>query len=426
MKYFNIIALFIFSSSIFAQTWQIMPGLPEANGRYEDLWFINENTGWVVQCGSPDKIFKTTNGGLNFTEQLSIDAGCLRSIAFNNANLGWAGSLAGHLYRTTNGGTNWLRVDTTIVPPPVGVCDISVVGDLIMYGSGRYSGPTNVIKTTDGGLTYENIDMGAYSNYQVGVWFLNANTGFIGSRSNIITEGSVILYTTDAGNSWFKRYKSFIQSEHVWNIYFVNSLLGYATIERYTGGSGAIIKTTDGGLNWTRINIPASGTDLDPVGFINANTGWIANHSSVGIRETTDGGLSWTLINVGSSIHGIFIASDTVAYASGDEFYKYTNGITGIQGPGTNNIPFANTLEQNYPNPFNPSTKISYKLIQNTNVVLDIYNANGEFVELLLQSRQGPGSFSVTWDASKYPSGVYFYSLRTDQGNYYGKAILVK
>lgn len=82
-----------------AQTWQIMPGLPEANGRYEDLWFINDNTGWVVQCGGPDKIFKTTNGGMNFVEQLSVDAGCLRSIAFNNANLGWAGSLDGHLYK---------------------------------------------------------------------------------------------------------------------------------------------------------------------------------------------------------------------------------------------------------------------------------------------------------------------------------------
>ncbi|NOS85461.1 MAG: T9SS type A sorting domain-containing protein [Ignavibacteria bacterium] len=426
MKTLLMILSFVLCAGTNSQTWQIMPGLPEAQGRYEDLWFINENTGWVVQCGSPDKIFKTTNGGLNFTEQLSVNAGCLRSVAFNNANLGWAGSLGGHLYRTTNGGTNWMRVDTTIFPPPVGVCDISVVGDLTMYGSGKYSGPTNIIKTTDGGITYENIDMGAYSNYQVGIKFMNENTGFVGCRSNIVTEGSVMLYTTDGGNSWSKRYKSFIQSEHVWNIYFVNSLLGYATVERFAAGNGAVIKSTDGGLNWVRINIPGSGNDLDPIGFINANTGWIANHSGFGLRQTTDGGQTWSLINVGSSIHGIFIASDSIAYASGNEFYKYTGAVVGISDPGVNTIPFVNTLEQNYPNPFNPVTNISYKLIQSTNVVLDIYNANGEFAEVLLQTRQGPGSFSVAWDASGYPSGVYFYSLRTDQGNYYGKAVLVK
>lgn len=73
-----------------------------------------------------------------------------------------------------------------------------------MYGSGRFSGPTNIIKTTNAGLTYENIDMGAYSNYQVGVWFLTKDIGFIGCRSNIITEGSVILYTSDGGNTWSK------------------------------------------------------------------------------------------------------------------------------------------------------------------------------------------------------------------------------
>ena len=426
MKKILFIIAVITAVSSFAQTWQIMPGLPEANGRYEDLWFINDNTGWVVQCGTPDKIFKTTNGGMNFTEQLSVDAGCLRSIAFNNANLGWAGSLAGHLYKTTNGGTNWLRVDTTIVPPPIGVCDISVAGDLVMYGSGRYSGPTNLIKTTDGGVTFENIDMGAYSNYQVGVKFMNANTGFVGCRSNIVTEGSVMLYTTDGGDTWSKKYKSFIQSEHVWNIYFVNSTLGYATVERFAAGNGAVIKTTDGGMNWTRINIPGSGNDLDPIGFINANTGWIANHSAFGLRQTTDGGANWTFINVGSSIHGIFVTSDSIAYASGNQFYKYTRGVVGINGSEENNIPFVNKLDQNYPNPFNAQTKITYTLIKNTSMVLEIFDANGEFVEKLLQTRQGPGEFSVNWDATNYPSGIYFYSLRTDQGNYYGKAVLVK
>jgi hypothetical protein len=45
---------------------------------------------------------------------------------------------------------------------------------------------------------------------------------------------------------------------------------------------------------------------------------------------------------------------------------------------------------------------------------------------MLEHGYKNAGSYSVTWNAENYPSGVYFYSLRTDQGNYYGKAILVK
>ncbi len=429
MKHILLIILVSIPVNIFSQSWQTLSSLPEATVRYEDLWFINENTGWVVEAGD-DKIFKTTDGGTNFTFQFQdTGAGYLRSIAFNNANLGWAGSLAGRLYRTTNGGTNWIRVDTQVVPAPSGVCDISVVGSQTMYGSGRYIGPTNIIKTTNGGATYENIDMGAYSSFQVGIWFLNDNTGFVGARSNIISEGSVVLRTTDAGNSWAKVYKSNIQNEHVWNLYFLNAQTGFGTIERFVPGNGAIVKTTNGGLNWIRIEIPGTGVDMDPVGFINANTGWVANHQQFinSLKQTTNGGLNWTNLNFGSSIHGIFIANDSTAYASGGRIYKYTSAMVSIGNNGQNNLPAKNTLNQNFPNPFNPSTLISYRLIANTNVLVEIYDVNGEFIEQLVPlTRQGPGDFSVTWNAGNYPSGVYFYSLRTDLGNYYGKAILVK
>ncbi|MCC7159246.1 MAG: T9SS type A sorting domain-containing protein [Ignavibacteria bacterium] len=429
MKQLLLIILVTIPINIASQTWQTLSSLPEAMVRYEDLWFINENTGWVVEAGD-DKIHKTTDGGLSFTFQFQdTGAGYMRSVAFNNANLGWVGTLGGRLYRTTNGGTNWVRVDTQVVPAPSGVCDISVVGSLTMYGSGRYIGPTNIIKTTDGGVSYENIDMGAYSSFQVGIWFLNANTGFVGARSNIISEGSVVLRTTDGGNSWAKVYKSNIQNEHVWNLYFLNSLTGFGTIERFVTGNGAIVKTTNGGLNWVRIEIPITGTDLDPVGFINANTGWVANHQQFinSLKQTTNGGLNWTNLNFGSSIHGIFVVNDSIAYASGGRVYKYTSAMVGIGNSNQNNLAVRNILNQNYPNPFNPSTLISYSLIANTNVLVEIYNAAAEFIEAIVPlTRQGPGEFSVTWNAGSYPSGVYFYSLRTDLGNYYGKAILVK
>jgi photosystem II stability/assembly factor-like uncharacterized protein len=432
MKTKLILLLFFAILESYSQTWQILPSVAVTQGRYEDLWFIDVHTGWVVENGGQKRILKTTNGGETFFQQFQlteIDSMSFgfRSVAFNNPQLGWAGSTSGLLLRTTNGGTNWLRIDTIISPPPIGFCDISVVGDSVFYGSGRLNGPTNVIKSTNAGLTFENIDMGAYTNYQVGIYFFNKDSGFVAGRSNLISEGSVICFTSDGGKTWVKRYRSFIQSEHAWNITFVNSQVGYATIEKYIPGNGNIVKTTNGGVNWVRMDVSSvSGINLDPVGFSNVNKGWIANHVISGLWETTNGGINWSYTDIGNSIHGIFILNDTIGYACGKEVLKYTDKVVGIPDPNQNFIPYSNTLNANYPNPFNASTIITYMLVNRTTIVLEIYNSTGEFIEMLEHGYKNAGSYSVTWNAENYPSGVYFYSLRTDQGNYYGKAILVK
>ncbi len=432
MKIKIILLALIICGSIFSQTWQILPSLAPSEGRYEDLWFINVNTGWVVENGGLKRILKTTDGGVSFTEQYrftgndSMSYG-FRSVAFNNSQLGWAGSTSGLLLKTTNSGATWQRVDTLIFPRPIGICDISVAGDSVFYGSGRLNGPTNLIKTTNAGQTFENIDMGAYTNYQVGVYFFSKDSGFVAGRSNIITEGAVVCFTSDGGDTWVKRYKSNIQSEHAWNITFVNRLVGYATIEKFLNGAGNIIKTTNGGVSWERLTVSnSSGVNMDPVGFSNINKGWVANHAFTGLWQTLNGGLNWTQVNIGSSIHGIFIVNDTIGYATGNEVLKYTNQVVGVQISGTTTLPFTNTLSSNYPNPFNASTVISYTLVNRMTVILEIYTANGEFVETLRHGYQDAGNYSVNWNAENLPSGVYFISLRTDAGNYYTKAVLVK
>jgi hypothetical protein len=79
---------------------------------------------------------------------------------------------------------------------------------------------------------------------------------------------------------------------------------------------------------------------------------------------------------------------------------------------GSENIlPDRFSLEQNYPNPFNPSTKIVYRVDSQQSTVLKVYDALGQEVATLVNEVQGPGTYTVSWDATGFTSGVYFYRL---------------
>jgi hypothetical protein len=87
--------------------------------------------------------------------------------------------------------------------------------------------------------------------------------------------------------------------------------------------------------------------------------------------------------------------------------------IVGVEnGPG--GIPTTYSLFQNYPNPFNPSTAISYQLSAVSTVSLKIYDVLGRELVTLVDGQRQPGTYTVHWDASSYPSGVYLYRLRAD------------
>ncbi len=104
-----------------------------------------------------------------------------------------------------------------------------------------------------------------------------------------------------------------------------------------------------------------------------------------------------------------------------DGTYEYSEEIEiDVGGPLTF------SLEQNYPNPFNPSTNIKYNVPENGFVKLAVYNLVGEEVNVLVNGQVNAGFYEIEFDASKLPSGVYFYRLTAGSFTNSKKMMLLK
>ncbi len=90
------------------------------------------------------------------------------------------------------------------------------------------------------------------------------------------------------------------------------------------------------------------------------------------------------------------------------------------------NIPNYFYLSQNYPNPFNPTTKIKFDLPKSGLVILKVFNELGKELETLVNEQLSPGTYETEWNATNYPSGIYFYRLQTEAYNETQKMILIK
>ena len=101
------------------------------------------------------------------------------------------------------------------------------------------------------------------------------------------------------------------------------------------------------------------------------------------------------------------------------------SGLTGTNITG-HEVPSTFNLAQNYPNPFNPSTTIKYDLRSAGIVSLKVYNVIGQQVSVLADGFRNAGTYEVHFDASNLPSGVYFYTIKTNEFTDTKKMLLVK
>jgi hypothetical protein len=245
------------------------------------------------------------------------------------------------------------------------------------------------------------------------------------------------LKTTNGGINW-------IISQPIGNysyrdVFFLNFSTGWIVGNRYfTGGmywgtEKVIVKTINGGINWTithTINSIYQGTGFMSIYFIDAQTGWVATRYN-GILKSTNGGINWftdyTPFDDGYNTI-FFIDNETGWIAGGRNNIGYGGTVLttgnfpiGIKKTYTNSSVYF-SLSQNYPNPFNPVTMIKYDVPavgqrHAFDLRLIIYDILGREIETLVNESQKPGSYEVTWDGSRFASGVYFYRLYIDDAS---------
>jgi photosystem II stability/assembly factor-like uncharacterized protein len=363
------------------------------------VWAVDSNLIFAGDVGAPGynggnaKIWKTTNGGQNWSVILNTGGnhGYFNGIVFSRTNpmIGIAMSDPAYsndhyyLAKTTDGGNTWFTQTST----PVG--DAGFFGSIIciddqFYGFGVNGAPPRVIFTTDGGNSWNTKTAGLQSTQVSGFAFSSDKTTGLISNSSV----PMISRSTDDGSSW----STFSTSLPVTSNYISRLIWVYGTDQCYMtaqfGTSGCVGKSMDGGVTWTIMN-----TD--------------------NISDLVDINLVYT----GGIVYAYAINQD-------DQVIGLVEPV-GVQ-PINSNVPSAYQLGQNYPNPFNPSTKISFSLPKSDFVKLTVFDLLGREVTSLVKEELKPGTYEVDWNASNYPSGVYFYKLTSGNYTETKKMILLK
>ncbi len=103
------------------------------------------------------------------------------------------------------------------------------------------------------------------------------------------------------------------------------------------------------------------------------------------------------------------------------ELENYINNGGYVTGVEKESQPLNYLLYQNYPNPFNLTTKISYNIPKQSEVMLKVYDFLGREIATLVNEVKSPGEYTVEWDGTnsagqQVAGGVYYYQLKTNNG----------
>jgi photosystem II stability/assembly factor-like uncharacterized protein len=240
--------------------------------------FINKDVGWIA--GTSGTILKTTNGGNIWLNMgLSTDF-YLEETSFINSLEGWIVGWSwvnqiGVLLHTNNGGLSWTD-QSAVTGRLFGVFFVDSLRGWIASGGGTILDVSEIYNTTNGGL-YWNLQYSAPGNSFGKIIFLDSLTGWISSSKGL-------MKTKNGGVDW-ELIDVFSDQDYVSAFTFYEKNYGWVR-----GLQGNAAYTTNGGENWI-LELPQTSRTIWGIDFINERTGWCAGDFGT-VFKTTTGGIS--------------------------------------------------------------------------------------------------------------------------------------
>lgn len=272
----------------------------------KSLYFHDDDTGWASGFASSGQdfgfIYKTTDGGDNWSLQPLISGAQFGGITFTDSQHGWIAANKGRMFYSDDGGESWTPRNDLSVDSSQSLRRVTFVGTDTGWAVGTDG---IVIRTIDGGTSWS--PQTTATGYGLsGVSFVDNQTGWISGLNG------TILHTTNGGLNWAQQTSNSIADLR--DICFIDADHGWAV-----GSNGTILHTVNGGTTWASQN---SGVvnQLWSVDFVNDSTGWAVGAGGLVLR-TNDRGLSW-MIQLTGTLNALFdvaFRDENLGWTVGDE-----------------------------------------------------------------------------------------------------------
>jgi photosystem II stability/assembly factor-like uncharacterized protein len=386
-------------------------------------------------------------------------------------------AMGNSLYRSTDNGSTWTKLNTFIWTSNGGYSFypsvLSVIPQDYILG-GSYGA---IYMSTDNGDTWQKRS-DVYNGYSGQLYSVTSFTVTPDSSVYAGTQGQGVYYSDNLGYSWYggtdvgdnfvhslaTSAKGFVfvgtdsrvyrenYNGHGWGwgsqpnfgdvISLATTRKGYAfasTISYWydvygnlTSSTASILRSTEDSVFFWPVNNGLPNSTFTGKYILTSNSAGdvFAGNDSSGVYRSTDNGLNWRAINGGlTDVHVQSMAVSVGGYifvgTRGGLVYRSSQPTTGIVASG-NSTPKDFTLSQNFPNPFNPSTTIQFSLPNAAYTSLKVFNILGEQVASLVSGNLEAGQHFIRWNAAGVTSGVYFYRLQAGDFTETKKLILVR
>jgi photosystem II stability/assembly factor-like uncharacterized protein len=280
-----------------SESWSFQ-NFPIRNFECTNIFFLNQNKGWLVGGGrTSDRILGTNDGGATWKVKGTSDLSTsfITSIHVGSGQNGCAVAYNNNVWTTTDGGESWNFLEIVNGDEGYDLTSVRFSDDKTVWAVGRQYDRVKggqlsgvLLKSIDGGKKWAKVNLNA-SSILNNIFFIDSKTGYI------VGEDGSFFKTTDGGQNWVVNRSL---SGSLENLFFLNKDLGWVVSKlRNSNLRDVVYKTTDGGSTWKQVNNVSftSPSLIKPsIHFANEKLGLICASYFDFMYRTVDGGETWS------------------------------------------------------------------------------------------------------------------------------------